>query len=360
VKAAVLNKAGDRLLQIRDDVEVVGPGPDEVRVQIHAAGICHSDLSALRGSLWIPVPAVMGHEGAGVVAAVGENVTQVKPGDHVVIAVSVPCGECRNCGERKSPHLCGKLFFEAAGKPHFLSGAEPLAAMGAIGAFCGMVTIRKESAIVIPADVPLDVAALLGCGVTTGLGAVLNTAGVVTRSTVLVIGLGGVGIAAVQGARLSGAEVILAVDTVKSRIAHARMFGATHTCLPEDLPAVTTDLTDDGFDYAFEAAGSVIAMRAAYDAARRGGTVCVIGQAAADQKLCLSAAEIYYDEKRLIGSYHGSADFRSDVGRFLGCWRSGELDLAGMITHRLELDDINEGFELMRSGSGIRSIVTGF
>ncbi|WP_369392990.1 zinc-binding dehydrogenase [Streptomyces sp. CG1] len=360
MRAAVLNKAGDSLLEVRDDVELVDLGPDEVRVRIGASGICHSDLSAINGGLWIPTPAVMGHEGAGVVDAIGENVTHVKPGDHVVIAVSVPCGECRNCLERKTPHLCGNLFFEVAGKPHFRSGGQPLAAMGAIGTFCGMVTIRKESAIVVPDDVPFEVAALLGCGVTSGLGAVLNTVQVTAGSSVVVIGLGGVGIAALQGARLAGAEVVLGVDTVESRTAQARQFGATHTCAPEELQDLTTKLTGDGFDYAFEAAGSAIAMRAAYDSARRGGTACVIGQAAESEQLCLSASEIYYNEKRLTGSYHGSADFASDIGRFIEYWRTGALDLAGMITHRFGLEDINEGFRHMAGGVGIRSVVTSF
>jgi S-(hydroxymethyl)glutathione dehydrogenase/alcohol dehydrogenase len=357
MRAAILNSRGSDGLEIRHDVDVMPPEAHEVTIRIHASGVCHSDLSAIDGTLWIPVPAVMGHEGAGVVVAVGTAVDDVRVGDHVVIAVSLPCGSCRNCTDRDAPHLCGELFFDVAAKPHFVAGAEQFAAMGAIGTFADHVTVRRESVIPVPADVPFDLAALLGCGVTAGVGAVLNTARVRPSSSVVVIGAGGVGTAAVQGARLAGAVVILAVDVTEERAAAALRFGATHACTTADLTQRVKDLTGDGFDYAFECVGRGATMRAAFDAIRRGGTACIVGSGAAAEVLQLSAAEIYYNEKRVTGSYHGSADFRTDVERYLGFWRDGLLDLAGMISHRFPLEQVNDAFLLMRRGGAIRSVL---
>jgi S-(hydroxymethyl)glutathione dehydrogenase / alcohol dehydrogenase len=357
MRAAVLNRAGDLDLDVRDDVEAVDPGSREVQVRIMASGVCHSDLSAVQGSLWIPVPAVMGHEGAGVIERVGDEVPHLKPGDHVVIAVSMACGTCETCTALKSPHLCSRLFFDVAGKARFTASGTPLAAMGAIGCLAEVVTVPMESVVVIPEDVPFDVAALLGCGVTSGLGAVLNTARVTPHSSVVVLGLGGVGIAALQGAQIAGADVIVAVDTVPARLSLARTFGSTHACTPEDLDTVAKELTYGGFDYSFEATGNATAMRQAYDAVRRGGTACVIGAGPESEKVVFSASEIYYNEKRFMGSYHGSADFGRDVHRFLDFWRSGSLDLTAMITHRFGIQDVNKAFRLMRNGIGIRSIV---
>lgn len=357
MRAAILNSRGSERLEIRRDVTVMPPDANDVSLRIHASGVCRSDLSAMNGTLWIPVPAVMGHEGAGVVTAVGADVEHVNVGDHVVIAVSLPCGACRNCTDRNAPHLCSELFFDVAAKPHFTAGDEQFAAMGAIGAFADQVTVRQESVIRVSPDIPFDVAALLGCGVTSGVGAVLNTARVQPASSVVVIGIGGVGAAAVQGARLAGADVILAVDVTEERAAAAVAFGATHWCTPPELARRVKELTGDGFDYAIECVGRGATMRAAFDSIRRGGTACIVGSGAESEELQLSAAEIYYNAKKVVGSYHGSADFRADVDRYLGFWRDGSLDLAGMISHRFDLEQVNDAFAVMRQGRAIRSVL---
>ena len=357
MRAAILSSRHSDQLEIRDDVDVLPPEPNEVTIRIHASGVCHSDLAAIAGSLWIPVPAVMGHEGAGVVTAIGTDVESAAVGDHVVIAVSLACGSCRNCVDRDSPHLCSELFFDMAARPHFSAGELQFAAMGAIGTFADQVTIRQESVIPIAEDVPFGIAALLGCGVTSGMGAVFNTARVQPGSSVVIVGVGGVGMSAVQAARLAGAEIILSVDVNEERAEAAQRFGATHSCAAGELHERAKELTGDGFDYAIECVGLGTSMRAAYDAIRRGGTLCVVGSGAESEVLQLRATEIYFDEKRVTGSYHGSAKFDLDVHRYLDLWRQGTLDLEGLISHRFTLEQVNDALDLMRTGRGIRSVL---
>ena len=358
MRAALLQNTGDEKLAIVDDIEIGPPGPGEVTVQIKATGVCHSDLHAMQGSLPQTAPFVPGHEGAGVITEVGEGVTGLAVGDHVVVAWSPPCGKCNNCVERKQPHLCVMIQFAIAGVPRFTRNGEPVYGMAGTGTFAEFLTLPQEAAVKIDDDIPFEIASLIGCGVSTGVGAAINTAKVEPGSKVVVFGCGGVGIAAIQGAHVAGAAVIVAVDLNEDKLELAKTFGATHGCKPDDLAALQAELTGDGFDYAFEAIGLPVTMRAAYDAVRRGGTACVIGVGGMDQNVSFNGFEIFFSEKNFMGSYYGSVDVRSDFHRLLALWKAGQLDLDGMITNRMNISEINEAFDIMRRGEAIRTVIT--
>lgn len=358
MRAALLHNTGDEKLEIVDDIEIGPPGPGEVTVKIEATGVCHSDLHAMQGSLPQTAPFVPGHEGAGVISAVGEGVTDLAVGDHVVVAWSPPCGKCNNCVERKQPHLCVMIQFAIAGVPRFTRNGEPVYGMAGTGTFAEYLTLPQEAAVKIDDDIPFEIASLIGCGVSTGVGAAINTAKVKPGSKVVVFGCGGVGIAAIQGAHVAGASIIVAVDLNEDKLELAKTFGATHGCKPDDLAALQAELTGDGFDYAFEAIGLPVTMRAAYDAVRRGGTACVIGVGGMDQQVSFNGFEIFFSEKTFMGSYYGSVDVRSDFHRLLSLWKAGQLDLDGMITNRMNISEINEAFDIMRRGEAIRTVIT--
>ena len=358
MRGALLHNTGDEKLEVVDDLEVVPAGEGEVTIKIEATGVCHSDLSAMNGTIPQPAPFVPGHEGAGTITAVGEGVTSVAEGDHVIVAWSPPCGHCVNCTTRRSPHLCTEIQFGRSMTPRFAYKGEPVFGMAGAGTFAEQVTMPAEAAIKIDPEVPFAVASLIGCGVTTGVGAAVNTAKVVPGSSVVVFGCGGVGIAAIQGARIAGAAQIVAVDLVPEKLERAKQFGATHACSPDDLPALQAELTGDGFDYAFEAIGLPVTMRAAFDAVRRGGTACVIGVGATDKEVSFNAFELFFSEKNFVGSYYGSADVRSDFHRFLRLWQAGQLDLEGMITRTMGIDEINDAFDAMKAGEVIRQVIT--
>ena len=358
MRAALLNNVGDENLEIVDDMEALPPGAGEVTIKIEATGVCHSDLSGMDGTLPQPAPFVPGHEGAGIISAVGEGVTSIAEGDHVIVAWSPPCGHCINCTTRRSPHLCTTIQFGHGLNPRFVRHGQPVYGMAGAGTFAEYVTMPCEAAVKIDDDVPFEIASLIGCGVTTGVGAAVNTVKVVPGSSVVVFGCGGVGIAAIQGARIAGAAQIVAVDLNPDKLELAKTFGATHACKPEDLPALQAELTGDGFDYSFEAIGLPVTIRAAYDAVRRGGTACIIGVGAPDKEISFNAFEIFFSEKHFVGSYYGSADVRSDFHRWLRLWNAGQLDLKGMITKRCGLEDINQAFTDMRKGEAIRTVIT--
>lgn len=358
MRAALLHNTGDENLEVVDDVEVDAPGPGEVTIKIEATGVCHSDLHAMQGSLPQPAPFVPGHEGAGTISAVGDGVEGLAVGDHVVVAWSPPCGKCNNCVERKQPHLCVMIQFAIAGVPRFTRNGEPVYGMAGTGTFAEYLTVPQEAAIKIDDDIPFEIASLIGCGVSTGVGAAINTAKVKPGSNVVVFGCGGVGIAAIQGAHVAGAAVIVAVDLNPDKLEVAKEFGATHACSPDDLPALQAELTGDGFDYAFEAIGLPVTMRAAYDAVRRGGTACVIGVGPMDKEVSFNGFEIFFSEKNFMGSYYGSVDVRSDFHKLLKLWKAGQLNLDGMISKRMHIDDINEAFDAMKRGEVIRTVIT--
>jgi S-(hydroxymethyl)glutathione dehydrogenase/alcohol dehydrogenase len=357
VRAAVLHAIEDEKIEIRDDVTVVGPGPGQVRIRVRAAGVCHSDLSARNGGLPQPVPAILGHEAAGDVIEVGDGVTGVAVGDRVIASWLPPCGSCPSC-LRGQPFLCMAHVIAAYIEPRFLVGDVPAFGMAGCGAFAQEMVVPAEGAVKIPDDVPHEVAALVGCGVMTGVGAVINTAKVEPGATVVVIGCGGVGIAAIQGARLSGASVIVGVDTVDSKHDAARRFGATHAVQPDQLAALSAELTGgEGFDYAFEVVGTPQTIRAAWTAARRGGTVVVVGAGRPDQQVEFTPFELLFDGKTLLGSLYGAADVRRDYARLLGLWRAGRLDLEGMITQRIRLDEVDQALAALGQGDVIRQVI---
>jgi len=358
MRAAVLLNTGDTRLEVVDGLEMFDPGPDEVVVRVMATGVCHSDLSVINQTMPHPTPAVLGHEGAGIVTAVGSGVRRVHEGDHVIIAWSAPCGRCVNCVARRRPQLCGAMYRDGGIPPRFRLAGRPVHGMNGAGTFSESATILEDAAIVIDDDIPFEVASLIGCGVTTGVGAAINTAKVEPGSSVVVFGCGGVGISVIQGARLSGASTIVAVDPVVAKHEMACHFGATHACTPEGLGPLRAELTGDGFDYAFEAIGLARTMRAAWDSVHRGGTACVVGVGRQDDMLELSAFELFFNEKTLVGSFYGSSDVRSDFHRLIGLWRSGLLDLEGMITRRASIDQINEAFSAMQAGEVIRTVIT--
>lgn len=359
MRAALLRNIGDDELEVRDDFEVGEPGPGEVTVEVHATGVCHSDLSVMNGTIPQPAPCVLGHEGAGVIGAVGEGVTSVAPGDHVIVAWSPPCSRCRFCVDRKQPHLCSEIQMVMGGQAHFSLDGSPVFGMAGTGTFAERLVVPHQAVVPIDHDIPFDVASLIGCGVTTGVGAALNTARITPGSSVVVFGCGGVGIACIQGARIAGAAEIVAVDLVDAKLEQALGFGATHAVKPDELDSVKRDLTgNDGFDYALEAIGNPNTMRAAYDAVRRGGTAVIVGVGKIEEMVTFSAFELFFSEKTLVGSYYGSADVRSDFHRLLRLWRSGRLDLEGMISRRVELDGINDAIHQLEAGQVIRQVVT--
>jgi S-(hydroxymethyl)glutathione dehydrogenase/alcohol dehydrogenase len=356
MRAAILPGLNEKL-EVRDDVSVVGPGPGEVHVRIVASGVCHSDISAQNGTLPSPMPGVLGHEGAGEILAVGEGVTTLAPGDHVIVSWVPPCGWCRLCLEGQ-PNLCQTYLFDALTAQRFVMGDTPIGAMAGTGTFAEELVVPQVAAIKIPDDVPLDVASLVGCGVMTGVGAALNTAKVRPGSSVVVFGCGGVGISAIQGARIAGAAEIVAVDLLDHKLESAKKFGATHAVKPGDLAALSGELTGGlGFDYAFEVIGLPDTIRSAWDATRRGGTTVVVGAGRAEAMVSFSAFELFYFEKKLLGCFYGSADVRTDFHRMLRLWRNGKLDLEGMITRRIDLSEINDAFDACKNGDVIRTVI---
>jgi S-(hydroxymethyl)glutathione dehydrogenase / alcohol dehydrogenase len=357
VRAAVLHSIDDEKIDIRDDVVAVGPGPGEVKIRLRAAGVCHSDLSARNGGLPQPVPAILGHEAAGDVVAVGDGVADLAIGDRVIASWLPPCGSCPSC-LRGEPFLCMAHVIAAYIQPRFLVGETPAFGLAGCGAFAEEMVVPREGAVKFADDVPYEVAALVGCGVMTGVGAVINTARVEPGAKVAIIGCGGVGIAAIQGARLSGAAVIVGVDTVASKHDAARRFGATHAVHPDQLAELSAQLTGgEGFDYAFEVVGTPQTIRAAWTAARRGGTVVVVGAGRTDQQVEFTPFELLFDGKQILGSLYGSANVRLDYTRLLDLWRAGRLDLEGMITQRVKLDDIDDALGALGRGDVIRQVI---
>jgi S-(hydroxymethyl)glutathione dehydrogenase/alcohol dehydrogenase len=357
VRAAVISAIGEEKLDLRDDVTTTELAPGDVRIRVKAAGVCHSDLSAMNGTLPTLVPGILGHEAAGDIVEVGTAVNDLAPGDRVVLCWVPPCGSCPAC-RRGEPFLCTVHVLDAYARPRFKVGDTPAFGIAGCGAFAEEVVMPQQGAIKIPADIPYEIGALIGCGVTTGVGAAINTAQVKPGSSVVVIGCGGVGVAAIQGARLAGASVIVAVDPLASKQESAKQFGATHATNPDGLVDLTAQLTGgEGFDYAFEVVGRAATIRAAWQAARRGGTVTVVGVGSMEEKVEFSAFELLFDGKHLLGSLYGSADVRRDYARLLGLWRSGRLDLEGMISRRLRLDDVNDAIAALKQGEVLRQVI---
>ncbi|MFF9072724.1 Zn-dependent alcohol dehydrogenase [Streptomyces sp. NPDC014872] len=356
MRAAVLHEIGQDKLEVLDDVEAVGFGPGKVRIRIRATGLCHSDLSAMNGVLPQPAPFIPGHEGAGEVVDVGDGVTGLKAGDRVLVCWLPACGACPSC-RRGQTHLCLAGFMNA-GTPNFKRPGGDVFGFAGTGTFTEEVVVGAGCAVPIPDDVPFEIAALIGCGVTTGLGAAINTAQVEAGSSVAVIGCGGVGISAVQGARVQGAAQIVAVDPVASRREAALRFGATEAVSPDEFADARQRITaGEGFDYVFEVVGKSATARTAYENTRRGGTLCIVGAGALDDHFQVNMFELFFDEKRILPSMYGGGDVLRSYGRAVELWRAGRIDLESMITHRVRLDGINDALDQMRSGTSLRTCV---
>ncbi|MFB4285107.1 MULTISPECIES: Zn-dependent alcohol dehydrogenase [unclassified Nonomuraea] len=359
MRAAILHAVGNDKLDIRDDVTLAPVGPTDVRVRIRATGVCHSDLSAMSGVLPQPVPLVPGHEGAGEVVEVGEHVSSVKPGDHVVISWRPACQECDLCVGGQ-PYLCMKYVIESFSKGNFRLGGDDATVFGMAG--CGTwaeeIIVPWQGAIKIDDDVPWEAAALIGCGITTGVGAAINTAKVRPGSTVAVIGCGGVGLSVIQGARVSGARTILAVDPLESKHELARKVGATHAVTPEQVPEALNELTGGGgFDYGFEVVGKSATIQSAWQITRAGGDVIVVGAGAMDDMVSISAFSLLFEGKNLLSSLYGEADVRHDFPYFAKLHKTGLLDLESMISSRIRLGDLNDAVAALRGGEVLRQIV---
>lgn len=356
MRAAILRDIG-KDMDICDDVTTTDVGPGEVRVKIHATGVCHSDLSLQNGTIPHALPAIPGHEGAGEIIEVGPGVGNLTVGDRVIIAWVPPCGNCKVCISGQ-PYLCTQISMGSALMPRFRLGDEMITGMAGTGTFAEEMVVASQAAIPFPDDVPMDVAALVGCGVMTGAGAAINTARVTPGSSVIVFGCGGVGISVIQGARIAGAAEILAVDMLESKLEQALRFGATHVTTPDKvMSAIGTITGGEGFDYGFEAIGRPETIRAAFDATRRGGSTIIVGVGRMEEMVQFSAFELFFSEKNLRGSLYGSADVRTDFDRLLRLWRAGKMDLEGMISQRVKLDDVNDAFEKLKRGEVIRSVI---
>lgn len=358
MRASVFHGSGQEVVEHHEDVELLAVGPGQVRVRLHAAGVCHSDLSVMNGTLPMPTPLVLGHEGAGEIVELGPGVEHLSVGQRVVIAWTPPCGSCAAC-RRGEPNLCLQIFLQIAGVPRFSLAGAPLYGFAGIGTFAEETVVPQQGVVPIPPEVPYEIAALLGCAVTTGVGAVLNTARVQPGSSVVVFGCGGVGISAVQGARIAGAAEIVAVDQVPEKLETALRFGATRAVLPAEVDSASAAVTGgEGFDYAIECIGNASTIRAAYDAVRRGGTAVIVGGGRADSIIELNAFELFYMAKKLLGSYYGSADVRFEVPRLLRLWRSGRLDLEAMVTAKMDVSLAQEAFDAMKAGHALRQVLT--
>jgi Zn-dependent alcohol dehydrogenase len=362
IRACVLREPG---ALATETVTLAPPDAGQVRVRLAAAGVCHSDLHLAEGRLgdgrW---PMVLGHEGAGVIDEVGEGVEHLAPGDHVVLAMIAPCGRCGAC-RRGDWTLC-----EPAGASGFAgtladgsrrltgSGDEPLQHGFGVGCFAEQAVVTAGGAIPIPASLPLWQAALLGCGVLTGYGAVQNVAHVGIGDRVAVIGCGGVGLQAIAAARLAGAAQVIAVDLREEKLEHAMRRGATHAVVSSgaDPADEIRSISDGGVDAALEVVGAAATIRLAWDALRPGGTAVVVGVAPTGTEVSLPAIE-FLSQKRILGSYYGSADPALSMGRIVDLASDGRLPLADMVSHHIDLDGIPDAFDRLRRGEGDRSVV---
>jgi S-(hydroxymethyl)glutathione dehydrogenase / alcohol dehydrogenase len=359
---AALYEAGSSDLTI-GDVDIDDPAPGRVRVRVHHCGICHSDYTALHGTYGAS-PSVLGHEAAGVVDAVGEGVTMVTPGDKVVLTPIAPCGRCYWC-QRDQPGCCVNNAAVLGGA--FLDGSTGLSLDGrqvfrglGVGGFAEYAMCSETGAVKVPDDTPLEIACVIGCAVQTGVGAVLNTAKVEPGATVLVLGLGGIGLSVVQGARAAGAAQVIASDPLEWRRDAAASMGATTVLDPnaDDVLAATRDLTGVGADYAFECAGVAALAALGVEATRSGGATVLVGAPPLDGKLELDPLVLFgISEKKLMGCFLGSCNSLRDIPRLVAMWRAGQLDLAALVTARRPLDDINDAFADLAAGVGIRTVI---
>lgn len=344
-----------------EEVRIDAPGPGEVLVRTAASGICHSDLHVIEGSLPVPPPCILGHEPAGVVEAVGAGVADFAPGDHVIGCLTQFCGTCRYCTEGR-PYLCLTQFLgRPAGAVARLSAADgnEIFQFANLSSFAEKILAPERSLVKIRDDMPLDRASLIGCGVTTGLGAVLNTVRVPAGASVAVVGCGGVGLAAVQGARIVGAGKIIAVDAQPWKFDLARKLGATACVDPKaaDPVSAVQDLTGGGADFVFECIGLVPTVQQAVAMTARGGTTVLVGVVPITETVPIPAADVTLQEKKITGSFMGSNRFRFDMPKYVDFYLDGRLNLDDMISSRIPLEQVNDAFTRMRNGEVARQVI---
>ena len=370
IRAAVLHAMGvpppysDSKPIAIETLELDDPGQGEVLVKVAAAGLCHSDLSIVNGDRPRPLPMVIGHEAAGIVEKCGPGVDDLKKGDHVVLVFMPSCGRCVPCAEGR-PALCDPgLAANIAGT--LISGARRLKRDGkyinhqvGVSAFAEYAVVSRNSLVKVDPALPLDIAALFGCAVLTGMGAVVNAARVTAGSTVAVVGLGGVGLSAVLGALAAGASRVVAVDILDHKLALARQLGASDAfngAAPDAVEKIRA-VTGGGLEYVVETAGSAAAMDTAYKITRRGGTTVTIGLPPPDAALSVPLVQMVAEERTVKGSYIGSCVPVRDLPRYIALYRQGNLPIDRLLTDRIKLDDINEGFERLRRGDAVRQVI---
>ena len=363
-KAAVLFEARQKLMI--EQVEVSEPRAGEVLVRMSAGGVCHSDLHVMKGDLAAPLPAILGHEGSGVVARVGPGVKDVQPGDHVIPLWRLSCGECEYCTGGR-PALCTagieirKTGSLPGGGTGFTLNGKEIKRFGGVSTFSEYSVIPEKALLKIPEDFPLDRAALLGCAVITGFGAVVNAAQVRPGSQVAVFGAGGVGLNVIQTAALSGAGMIIAVDLRDNKLEFARQFGATHTVNAtrgnpvEQVRAVTGGR---GVDYAFEVVGLPATMRQAFDVLARRGVAVIVGIGPTSAEVSIPVIPLAWEDRVLMGSLYGSARPRIDILRLIDLYRAGKLKLDELLTRSYPIEQINDAYAALERGEVARSVVT--
>jgi S-(hydroxymethyl)glutathione dehydrogenase/alcohol dehydrogenase len=359
MKAAVM-RANNAPLEI-ENVQIDDPGPGEVLLKTAASGICHSDLHVIQGNLPVPPPCILGHEPAGIVEAVGEGVSDFAPGDHVIGCLTAWCGVCKFCTGGR-PYLCPMQF---AGRPEgskprlCAEGGDPIMQFANLSSFAEKMLCPERSLVKIRDDMPLDRASLIGCGVTTGLGAALNTVNMPAGASVVIIGCGGVGLSAIQGARIRGAGKIIAVDNQSWKFDLARKVGATECVDSSDGNAVAAvqEFTGGGADFVFECIGLVPTVQQGIAMTGRGGTTVLVGVVPLTEMVPISAADLTLQEKNITGSYMGSNRFRFDMPKYIDFYLDGRLLLDEMISSKIGLDDVNHAFDLMRKGEAARQVI---
>ena len=358
VVAAVLNSAPGKLKL--ETLRLDDPGPDEVLVDVHYAGLCRSDLHEIEAVWPTSCPTVLGHEASGVVRHVGDRVTSLQPGDHVVTCLSSYCGTCRYCLAGRMTLCAKRNRLRERTRPVLTNDrGESVHPTAGLGAFATAMVTHQRSLVRISDSMPLAVASVLGCAIVTGMSAVFRSARVEPGSSVAVLGCGGVGIAAIQGARLAGAATIIAVDTNTTRLQDAMKFGATDTVNAGTINTVAAvhDITGGGVDYSFEAIGFAATVEQAFAMLAPGGTATVLGLVPDSQRLSIRASELFAFEKRLQGAFMGSNQFPTDIPRYVRFYEQGRLNLDDMLSASVGLNEINEGFERMKQG-GLTRVVT--
>ena len=361
-RAVVCREIGKSV--VVETVTVDPPRRGEVMIKLAACGVCHSDLSATNGTLPLPTPLVLGHEGAGVIVAVGEGVTGLAVGDHVLSSFVSMCGKCRYC-QTGRPQLCDEAAKAAYtlpdGSNRFRDAAgQPLNIFSGCGVMAEYATLHTDNVVKIDPGMPLDKAALIGCGVMTGVGAATNTARVEPGSVAVVFGCGGVGLNAIQGCAISGASMILAIDTADAKLEMARQFGATHTMnakAEENIVKAVKKLTGGGADYAFECVGIGEIAAQAYGVLRKGGKAVVVGVAAPKDTTVVKTATLTFEEKTLTGSYYGSARPQQDFPRLIQLYRSKRLKLDELITRTYTIEEAPQAFADLEAGRNARGVI---